>query len=74
MPRYFFDFANRSVSVEDQEGSELADVDEARREALGAPLGMARDGRLVDAGELSLTVRNETETLFPARLIMQIGP
>jgi hypothetical protein len=75
MPRYFFDLRDGRGLVDDEEGSELTELAEAKREALGTLLGMASDalpdGRL---GELSLTVRDDTGTRFTARLTLEITP
>jgi hypothetical protein len=75
MPRYFFDFKDGRGSVADEEGSELTDLAEAKREAVGTLLGMASDGfPNGQLGELSLTVRDDTGTRFTARLLLEITP
>jgi hypothetical protein len=73
MPRYFFDLKDVRGSADDEEGSELTDLDEAKREALGTLLSMASDGdpdgRL---HQLTLTVRDDAGICFTARLILEI--
>lgn len=43
MPRYYFDTIQNSLSFRDEEGLELADVEEARDEALKALGEIVRD-------------------------------
>ena len=65
MPRYFFHVKRGQVTVLDQEGVELADIDEAANEAvrrggeiaaLGTWQGIAHRGRAIVANEHWLSV------------------
>jgi hypothetical protein len=68
MPRFFFDFLDNGRLFPDTEGSELADVAEARAEALATLCQVAKDASYeTDNLQLKATVRSETgQTLLTA--------
>lgn len=60
MPRYFFDIEDGTTSMRDAEGSELADLRTAQREAAETLVEMGRDVfRSLDHGRLSATIRDD---------------
>jgi hypothetical protein len=65
MPRYFFDIEDGTTSMRDAEGSELADLRTAQREAAETLVDMGRDVfRTRDHGTLSATIRDDADTVL----------
>jgi hypothetical protein len=57
MPRYFFDIEDSTTSMRDAEGSELADLRTAQREAADSLIEMGRDVfRSLEHGRVSATI------------------
>jgi hypothetical protein len=60
LPRYFFDTADGDSRLRDDEGVELAELGQARHEALTTLGEIARDELAAfDEREFTITVRNE---------------
>jgi hypothetical protein len=61
MPRFFFDIDDMTRAMEDDVGSELADLAEAHREATETLIQMGRDVfRDKSRGVLAVAIRDET--------------
>jgi hypothetical protein len=73
MPLYFFDSRDDLRSVADDIGSELADLEEAKQEAMEALVGIARD-RLPDGNfrDLSMTIRDGSGPLIVVSLSLDV--
>jgi hypothetical protein len=73
MPRFYFDFSEGDSHSEDDEGTELPDLDEARAEAIEALVAMGKDYRERVARGLAVNVRDKTgKHLFRATLRITI--
>ena len=73
MPRYFFDFAEDGRLAPDEVGTELADLDAAREEALTTLAGIAMDEMPDgDRREFALTIRDDDGTKLTATLSVQV--
>jgi hypothetical protein len=71
MPRYFFDTTDTGLSQTDDEGTELADLEAARGEALAMLGGIARD-ELPD-GDVIVRIRDDAGSiLFTASLSLRV--
>jgi hypothetical protein len=67
MPRYFFHVKRGRVTVLDQEGAELADIDEAAKEA-------ARRGRgIIPPSDALIVANDQWQPLFEVRMGGQCG-
>ena len=61
MPRYYFDSIENGRTLRDEEGLELADVEEARIEALKALGGIVKDSMPNgDTAQFAIAVRDGT--------------
>jgi hypothetical protein len=65
MPRYFFDIEDGTTSMRDAEGSDLADLRAAQREAAETLVEMGRDVfRTRDSGTLSAAIRDDGDRIL----------
>jgi hypothetical protein len=65
MPRYFFDIEDGTIVMRDAEGSDLADLLAAQREAAETLVEMSRDVfRVRDHGRLSASIRDDTDRVL----------
>jgi hypothetical protein len=74
MPRYFFDTTDTGMSHTDDEGTELANLDAARSEALAMLGGIARDELPDgDAREFIVRIRGDSgAVLLTASLVLRV--
>ena len=69
MPRFYFDFSEGDSHSEDDEGTDLPDLAEARIEAIEALVAMGKDYRERVASGLAVNIRDITgKRLFRATL------
>lgn len=74
MPRYFFDVTDTGAASQDEEGLELASLEEARKEALGALGDMAKD-ELPDGDSREFTIHireGDGPPLITASLVLRV--
>lgn len=68
MPRYYFDLRDTEIFIEDAEGLELLDIEEAQIEAAEFLSDMVKDLSMREAKQsghpMSVEVRQENEILF----------
>jgi hypothetical protein len=60
MPRFYFDFSKGDRHSEDDEGTDLPHLDEARAEAIEALVAMGKDCRQRVASGLAVNIRDIT--------------
>ena len=75
MPRFFFDIYDDGQLVKDVDGAEMADIEAARREALGTLWFIAKGEELPDSDQRDfvITVHNEDEKpLLKATLSVKV--
>jgi hypothetical protein len=65
VPRYFFDIEDDQLSVADSMGSDLADLDAAKREAITTAASIAKDLFPVGASEsVTITLRQGSAVIL----------
>jgi hypothetical protein len=72
MPRYFFDFSDDGHASQDDDGSELTDLDAAREYAFAVLLEMARGAVVARSISLRVSIRDQPDgdPLLEASLVM----
>jgi hypothetical protein len=74
VPRYFFDIEDDQLSFVDTEGSELADLDAAKREAITTASSIAKDLFTVGASEsVVITLRQGSTIIFKASVRLSLA-
>jgi hypothetical protein len=74
VPRYFFDIEDDQLSFVDTEGSELADLDAAKHEAITTASSIAKDLFPVRASDsVVITLRQGSTVIFKASVRLSLA-